>query len=75
MKKIDYLPKFYEKEDIKARQKALVELRKELIATGKLNASEIEEINDFDITLCADAFSRNYVINRTNELADFVKYR
>jgi cytidylate kinase len=75
MKKIDYLPKFQEREDIKARQKELVELRKELIATGKLNASEIEEINDFDIMLCADGYSRNYIIRRINELVDFVRCR
>lgn len=75
MTKIDYLPRFYDRKDVVLRQKKLVELRKELINTGKLNTKEIETINEFNITKCADAYSKNYEIRIINELVDFVKCR
>ena len=75
MKKIDYLPKFYSRSETRAKQKELVELRKELIATGKLTSKEIEMIQDFDITICADTYSRNYELHKINDLVDYVKCR
>lgn len=75
LKKIEYLPKWYDKADVKARQKELVQLRKELIATGKLVQKEIDMLNDFDITLCADTYSRNYELHKINDLVDYIKWR
>lgn len=75
MKKIDYLPKFYNSADVKARQKELVQLRKELIATGKLTQREIEDLNDLNIALCADTYSRNYELHKINDLVDFIRCR
>lgn len=75
MKKIELLPKFYNKNEIKNRQKELELLRSELVATGKLTNKEIEELNDMNLVLCGDAYSRNYEIKRINELAVFVNCR
>lgn len=75
MTKIEYLPKFYDRAEVKERQKKLVALRKELIATGKLTRNEVETLNDLDITLCADTYSRNYELHKVNDLVDFVKCR
>lgn len=75
MNKIEYLPKFYDRSEVKSRQKQLVELRKELIATGKLTQNEIEMLQDLNITLCADTYSRNYELHKINDLVDFVKCR
>lgn len=75
MEKIEYLPKFYNRLEIKEKQKKLVALREELIATGKLTEKELETIKGFDVTMCADTYSRNYELNKINELVDFVKCR
>ena len=75
MNKITYLPKFYDRAEVKEKQKQLVELRKELIATGKLTQKEIDKVNDLNITLCGDTFSRNYEIHIINDLVDFIKCR
>lgn len=75
MNKIEYLPKLHNRADIKEKQKELVELRKELIATGKLSKREKETIDEFDIVMCADAYSRNYELRILNQLVDFVKCR
>ena len=75
MNKIEYLPKFYNSSETKEKQKELDELRKELISTGKLTQKEIEMIQDFDITLCADTYSRNYELHKINDLVDFIKLR
>ena len=75
MNKIDYLPKFYDKSEVKSRQKQLVALRKELIATNKLTQKEVEMLNDLNIELCADTFSRNYELHKINDLIGFVQCR
>ncbi len=73
--KIEYLPKFYSRADVKEKNKTLKICIKELKATGVLKEKEIDEINDFDLTLCADAYSRNYEIRRVKELQEFANCR
>lgn len=75
MKTITYLPKFYDKADVKAKQVEIEEVKKELLATGCLNKAEIEFLKDANITLYGDAYSRNYIIQKVNELIKFVNYR
>ena len=49
MKEIEYLPKFYDRKDIIAKQREVEACIKELLASQKLTRKEIEEISDFDI--------------------------
>lgn len=75
MKGIEYLPKFYERKDIKAKQTEIEPVIAELLGSGLLKKSEIEELQEFNIMDCADAYSRNYIIRRVNEIAEFVECR
>lgn len=75
MKKIEYLPKWYEKSLLNVKQKEIEIARDELLKTGKLNDKEIEFIKDANIRLCGDTYSRNYIIRQINELIKFVNYR
>ena len=75
MKKIEYLPKWYEKSLLNVKQKEIEIVGDELLKTGKLNNKEIEFIKDANIRLCGDTYSRNYIIRQINELIKFVNYR
>ena len=75
MKTIELLPKFYERKDIKAKNVEMQSAITELLKSGLLSESEAEEIKEFNLTNCADAYSRNYEIRRVNELIDFVECR
>jgi len=72
MTNIDYLPKFYNKKDIIVISKTVKICIEELKASNKLTKKEIEELDDFDMTDCADAYSRNYIIRRIKELQSFI---
>lgn len=79
MTNIDYLPKFYNREDIKTKAKEYHKCVEELLSTNKLTINEIEELkqHDFELShmLLGDAYSRNYVIRRLKELQKFVSCR
>lgn len=75
MNRVEYLPKFYNKAEVKAKQVELNEAINELLASGKLTEKEAVEVSDVDITLCADTYSRNYQIKYVNELIKFVEIR
>ena len=75
MNQIGYLPRWYEKSLLNAKQKEIDLARDELIKTGKLNDKEIEFINDADIKMRGDTYSRNYLIRQINEMIKFVDYR
>ena len=75
LKAIEYLPKWCEKADLKAKQKELDECRKRLLNTSKLTTKEREELAGMEFALCGDRYSRNYLIRRLNEIIRFVNYR
>lgn len=77
MEKIEYLPKFYGKEEKVAKFNELKEAKAWLKATHKLNEKEMEKLNELvdDFPICGDAYSRNYVIREINQLISFVKCR
>lgn len=75
MKAIELLPKFYDRKDIKAKNVEMQSAITELLKSGLLSESEVEEIKEFNLTICADAYSRNYEISRVNEFTKFVECR
>lgn len=75
MKAIELLPKFYDRKDIKAKNVEMQSAITELLKSGLLSEKEAEELQIFDITICADSYSRNYEIRRVNELIEFVECR
>lgn len=75
MKAIELLPKFYDRKDIKAKNAEMQSAITELLKSGLLSKKETEEVQIFDITICADSYSRNYEIRRVNELIEFVECR
>ena len=75
MKTIELLPKFYERKDIKAKNIEMQSAITELLKSGLLSEKETKELQIFDITICADSYSRNYEIRRVNELIEFVECR
>lgn len=75
MKKIEYLPRWYEKSLLSVKHEEIELIKSELLSTGKLTDKEVKFINDVNIKLCGDTYSRNYVIRQINELIKFVNYR
>lgn len=75
MKAIELLPKYYDRKDVKTKNVEMQSAITELLKSGLLSEKETKELQIFDITICADSYSRNYEIRRVNELIKFVECR
>jgi len=70
MKQISYLPRWYDKRDIMAKQKELDEAIDELMESGLLNEAIKSELSDLyhQFYLWGDTYSRNQQIRKVNNL-------
>lgn len=75
LKKINYLPKWYEKKDLNAKQREIETAKTTLINTNKLTKNELSDLEDINILLYKDRYSKNNQIKRINELITFVNCR
>lgn len=75
MKRIEYLPKWYDKSDLTVKQQEVEVAIKELLDSGKLTVSEREFLSDVNFKSVKGTYSRNYIITQVNELIKFVSYR
>ena len=72
MKRIELLPKWYEKEDKKDRTNKMTSAKKELLASDLLPEKAKEKVQQItcDMYLIADTYSRNYEIKMMNTYID-----
>jgi len=75
MKRIEYLPRWYEKSDLETKRIEVENTIEELLNSGKLTIGEQAFLKDINFKLIKDRYSKNYTIKRINELVDFMSHR
>lgn len=68
IKKVEYLPKFYSREESKEKGRELAKAAQEAIDSGRLSEKDIARIKDelTSYTLAGDAYTRNCCIRYIN---------
>lgn len=77
IKQLEYLPKFYSREEIKQKHKEIKNKIEELVASGKLFQREEEKLKTYEeeFPLSGDAYTRNYIIREINKIISYVNSR
>lgn len=77
IKQLEYLPKFYSREETRQKHKEIKNKIDELVASGKLFQREEEKLKTYDeeFPLSGDAYTRNYIIREINKIISYVNSR
>ena len=77
IKQLEYLPKFYSREETKQKHKEIKNKIEELVASEKLFQREEEKLKTYDeeFSLSGDAYTRNYIIREINKIISYVNSR